>query len=328
MSKQTTVGRQSVELDFGKRSATLLMDGKRVTTFKVEREEALTAARAEELAAVEARQRLVVFERSSPQARELLRRRGLSYAAGDGELFVHAPPVHVERPPTRRAVVPAPAPAAPFAVRASRIPRWLLLNPGERPTFRELASAVELSEAMVSRTVRSLSDDGLVVVESDPADARRRRVRLRNPGSLLNAFERATAARRLRRLTWDVGARDIEEALRRLRTAAKHLALPYAVGGLAGAAYVRRVVEPVELSVWIARDDPGLWAEELMAVPSRPGPGRFTAFLAPDPFMFSLATSHKDITKVADPVQLYLDCRRAGERALEAADAIRAEMNW
>jgi hypothetical protein len=30
----------------------------------------------------------------------------------------------------------------------------------------------------------------------------------------------------------------------------------------------------------------------------------------------------------SDPVQLYLDCRSAGERALEAADAIRAGMGW
>jgi DNA-binding MarR family transcriptional regulator len=202
-----------------------------------------------------------------------------------------------------------------------------LLHLDERPSFRELANAVELSEAMVSRTVRALADDGLVAVDSDPADARRRRVRLRNPGDLLDAFERATVARRARRLTWDVGTRDVQETLKRLRTAAKHLDLPYAVGGLAGAAYVRRVIEPAEVSVWIARDDPERWAEELMAVPSRPGPGRITAYLAPDPFVLSLATSH-DHVKVADPVQLYLDCRRAGERALEAADAIRAEMNW
>lgn len=327
MSTQVKAKRDHVELDLGKRSAGLFMDGKRVATFDIEREEVLTAARAEALTSASAESRLVVFERSSPQARELLRRHGLSYAGADGELFVHAPPVHVERPPRRRAAALAPAPAAPFATRASRAPRWLLLHAGERPSFRELANAVELSEAMVSRTVRALADDGLVAVDSDPDDARRRIVRLRNPGDLLDAFERATVARRPRRLTWDVGARDVPEALKRLRTAAKHLDLPYAVGGLAGAAYVRRVVEPAEVSVWIARDDSERWAEELMAVPSRPGPGRITAYLAPDPFVLSLATSHDQI-QVGDPVQLYLDCRRAGERALEAADAIRSEMGW
>ena len=81
------------------------------------------------------------------------------------------------------------------------------------------------------------------------------------------------------------------------------------------------------MSIWIGRDDPERWAQELMAIPSRSGPGRITAYLAPDPFVLSLASRH-DRIRVADPVQLYLDCRRAGERALEAADAIRAEMRW
>lgn len=303
------------------------MDGERVATFEIEREATMTTARAEELASADAGQRLVVFERSSPQARELLRRRGFSYAAADGELFVHAPPVHVERPPCRRVPAPAPARAAPFAIRSSRLPRWLLLHADERPSFRELANAVELSEAMVSRTMHALADDGLVAIEADPADGRRRRVRLRDAQALLDAFERATLARRPRRVTWDVGARNAAEAIERLRTASERLALPYAVSGLAGAAFVRRVVEPAGVSVWISRDDLERWAEELVAVPSRPGPGRITAYVAPDPFVLSLATSYDDVL-VADPVQLYLDCRRAGERALEAADAIRAEMSW
>jgi DNA-binding MarR family transcriptional regulator len=316
-----------VELDLGKRRAALLMDGKRVASFDIERTEVLTAGRVEELASANAEGRLVAFERSSPQARELLRRHGISYASADGELFVHAPPIYVERPPRHRSITPMPAPASPFAIRSSRVPRWLLLHVDERLSFRELAETVELSEAMVSRTARVLSDDGLVAIESDPADARRRRVRLRDAQALLDAFERATVARRPRRMTWDVGARDAPEAIKRLQAAADRLELPYTVSGLAGAAFVRRVVEPADVSIWIPRDDPGRWAEELMAVSARPGPGRITVHLAPDPFVLSLATTREHV-QVADPVQLYLDCRRAGERALEAAEAIRAEMNW
>jgi DNA-binding MarR family transcriptional regulator len=303
------------------------MDGARVVTFEIEREATLTSTRAEELTSTDARERLIVFERSSPQARELLRQAGLSYAAADGELFVHAPPVHVERPPRLRAVVPAATPSSPFANRSSRVPRWLLLNADERPSFRELAKAVELSEAMVSRTVHALADDGLVAIETDSGDARRRRVRLRDTRALLDAFEGAANARRVRRVTWDIGARDAAAAIELLRAAGEHTALSYAIGGLAGAAFVRRVVEPAEASVWISRDDPERWAKELVAVPARPGPGRITAQVAPDPFVLSLATSREGI-HIADPVQLYLDCRRSGERALEAAEAIREEMNW
>jgi hypothetical protein len=270
---------------------------------------------------------LAVFARSSPAARARLRAAGVSYSAGDGELFVFAPPIYVERP-ARRPAVPIPTtPTAPFAKRASRVPRWLLLHATERPSFRELAIEVELSEAMVSRTVRALADDRLVVVESDPADGRLRRVRLRNTRALLDAYEHSATARRPPRVTWDVGARDVAGALELLAHAAASANRPYAVGGLAGAARIRRVVEPAEVLVWIGRDDRDLWAEALMAVPARPAPGRITAQLAPDAFVLGLATDRGGI-RVADPVQLYLDCRVTGERALDAAEAIRTEMGW
>jgi len=180
---------------------------------------------------------------------------------------------------------------------------------------------------MVSRTVRALADDGLVAIEADPTAARLRLARLRDPARLLDAFERALAPRRPRRMTWDVDARDAVAAMQALRDAAERLKIPYAVGGVAGASLIRRVVEPAEVVVWIGRDDAERWADELMAAPSRPAPGRITAQLAPDPFVLSLATEHDGI-QVADPVQLYLDCRAAGERALEAADVIRTEMGW
>lgn len=75
------------------------------------------------------------------------------------------------------------------------------------------------------------------------------------------------------------------------------------------------------------RDDRGPWAEALMGTPARAAAGRRPAQLASDPFVLGLATDHGGL-RIADPVRLYLDCRVAGERALEAADAIRGEMDW
>jgi hypothetical protein len=180
---------------------------------------------------------------------------------------------------------------------------------------------------MVSRTMRALADDGLVAIDSDPADARRRLARLQEPARLLDAFERAVVPRRPRRATWDIGAHDVPEAVTALQTVARELRVPYAVGGVAGASFVRRAVEPSDVVVWIRRDDADLWAKRLAATPSRPAPGRVTMQLTRDPFVLSLASDRNGV-QVADPVQLYLDCRAAGERALEAADAIRAEMGW
>jgi len=318
-------------MEVGARRAALRVGGQKVGTFDVVRVGVVTRHHAEELSAKAQSATapvLVVFERSSPDARALLRRKGVSYASADGELFVLAPPVYVERPARRRSPREVAAPqAAPFGRRASRVARWLLLHLGERPTIRQLARAVELSEAMVSRTVRALAEDGLLVVDYDPDDARLRRARVRDPQSLLDAFEKSASARRHRRITWDIGSRDVSSALATLGEAAKHLQRPYAVSGLAGATFIRRAVEPSEVSVWIARDDLDLWAEELVATPARSAPGRVTVHLVPDPFILSLAREYDGIC-VADPVQIYLDCRVAGERALEAAEAVREEMHW
>jgi DNA-binding MarR family transcriptional regulator len=315
----------------GQRRAALRLGGRVLARFDVERVGVLTSRRAEDLLAGLAPGRelevLVVFERSSPDARALLRTRPVSYVAGDGELFVCAPPVYVERPARKVAAPIEGVRSAPFAARASRVPRRLLLRPREHPTLRWLANELQLSESVVSRTVAALAEDGLVHVEHDRRDARVRHVSLRDAPGTLDAFERATAARRVRRLTWDIGAHDAESALAALREAAPQSGRPYAVGGLAGAALHRRVVEPAELTLWIEPDQAPLWEQTLLATPARPAPGRITAQLAPDPFTLVLARERHGVM-VADPVQLYLDCRLRGERALDAADAIRKEQHW
>jgi DNA-binding MarR family transcriptional regulator len=301
--------------------------------FDVLRLEVLTSGRAEELLVGLGPGRepevLVVFERSSPDARALLRARRVSYAAGDGELFVCAPPIYIElERPARKAVAPIEgARSVPFAARASRVPRRLLLRPREHPTLRWLAQELQLSESVVSRTVAAHAEDGLVHVERDPHDARVRHVSLRDASETLDAFERAAAARRIRRLTWDVGSRDAEGALGVLREAALQAGQPYAVGGLAGAALHRRVVEPRRAHAL----DRARLRFQLGAGAAcharRPAPGRITAQLVPDPFTLTLARERHGVM-VADPVQLYLDCRLRGERALEAAEAIRQEQGW
>ncbi len=126
---------------------------------------------------------------------------------------------------------------------------------------------------MVSRTMHVLADDGLVAIGSDPGDARLRLALLPEPGLLLDAVERAVALRRPRRVTWEIGARDAPEAMKALEAAARRLKVPYAVGGVAGASFVSRAVEPIDVVVWIRRDDADLWAKEPAPNPSRPGRG-------------------------------------------------------
>jgi DNA-binding transcriptional ArsR family regulator len=323
--------KQRPTLDIGTRRATLRTPNRVFVSFRVSRVDALDAAAARSVLphAREAQDpQLVVFRTASPEAKALLRERGLSYAGEDGEWFLLAPPVYVERPVQRSTVMPPAKASSPFASRASRIPRWLLLNKDESPSLSTLAHQVELSEATVSRTARALANDGLVELSADPLDRRVRRLRPRNTAALLEALERSTWNRRVSRQTWDIGTRDAASAMNRWReTASDYKAASYAIGGLAGAATVKNVVEPSDVLVWLRREDLAGWGERLLAEPARPGPGRITVQVAPDPFVLKLASGREGL-KIADPVQLYLDCRLAGERALEAADAIREVMSW
>jgi len=318
-------------LEIGTRLATLRTPDQVFVSFRVRRIDALNTAearRALSYASDTENPQLVVFRTASPEAKALLRDRQVSYAGEDGEWFLFAPPVYVERPARRSTIVPPAKASSPFAPRASRIPRWLLLHKDESPSLSTIARQVELSEATVSRTARALASEGLVELIADPKDTRVRRLRARNTAGLLEALERSAWPRRASRQTWDIGARDAPSAMSRWREAANDVnAAPYAVGGLAGAATVRRVVEPADTLVWLRREDAAGWSERLLAEPARPGPGRVTVQVAPDPFVLQLASEHQGV-KIADPVQLYLDCRLAGERALEAADAIREVMGW
>jgi DNA-binding transcriptional ArsR family regulator len=303
------------------------MEGKKVRSFDVLPVDDLTLAVAKEMQATEGPGRLVRYERSSPQARTLLRDSGIPFVGEDGEVYLHNPPIHIELSGTGETPrVPPGSRPAPFAPKASRISRWLLLNAGAEPSFRQLSDVVELSESVVSRTIAALGDLRLVEVEADHRDARVRRVRVPDSGALLSALADSTRGKQRSR-TWDIGARTIEATTRRVRMASRRDHLGYALGGLAGASLFHHVVEPVEAEIWIDRADYARWLDALTPTPARRGPGRLTVSLMPDPYPLSL-TSKKGGLLVADPVQLYLDCHRSGERALEAADAIRSEMGW
>jgi hypothetical protein len=319
---------ERVELLTDEHQATLRMDGVPVAVFDVKHEEVLSPKRAETFEHLDPARWMVTFGRSSPRARSILRSFGLSYASVAGELYVHRPPVHVEIPPTRRGAAEMPRERpSPFAIRASRVPRWLLLHSRESHTVSGLSASIDLSPTIVSRTVQALVEEAFVSTARDPEDARVKRVIVSNPSAMIDAFDRSTFGRRTSRSTWDVGSQGPEKTLDRLRRAAHRTALPYAVGGLAGAAFGRRITDPATVDVWIRRDDLEVWTEALTAVPSSPRRGAITFRAMPDPFVLSLAGTIEGL-RVADPVQLFLDCRQAGERAIDVAEAVREEMGW
>ncbi len=101
----------------------------------------------------------------------------------------------------------------------------------------------------------------------------------------------------------------------------------WAIGGLAGAARLSRVVEPVTATLWVSAEALEHLAVVLKPLDARGGRGTVELGLTPDPWTLGLARSVDELP-IADPVQLWLDCASEGERALEAADAVAQIMSW
>jgi hypothetical protein len=322
----------------GPAAVIIRVDGKHATRFEVTEVSALTGDAVDDVLARAAagKRQLLVYDRSSPASRERLREAGLSYVGADGRVLLQAPPLYVDRDrPADRSTQQAgwgtathsSIPRNPFAVRGSRVARWLLLHPEQSFVISELAAHVELSVAAVSRAVQALDEMAVVQTATAAGDARGREVRVSRPIDLLNAWLPVWQRRRVQRTTWDIGADSAAGAIKLVASAASERGVGWALGGLAGAAEVARAVEPADALVWIDPDDLATLAAVLM--PERSGGGRGTVRMsvAPDPWTLSLATEDGKVP-VADPVQLWLDCSSEGERALEAADAVAKAMGW
>jgi hypothetical protein len=274
---------------------------------------------------------VVTYERSSPDARALLRQAGVYYAGRDGRLLLQAPPLFVERDrpaPAQTAVPERDTQRDPFAVRSSRVARWMLLHPNDLFATSELADLVSLSVPAVSRVLNALEELALISRARPAGDARGRVVSLRRPRDLLDAWLPVWQRRRVRRQTWDVGARDTEAAMNLLRSTHRAgMGIRFAVGGLAGAAAVRRAVEPTSVLIWLDPATIPAFERELLPQPARQDRGTLRISAAPDPWTLTLATTNAG-PPIADPVQLWLDCASEGERALDAAEAIAQTMHW
>lgn len=324
----------------GPAAVLIRVDGKHAARFEVMEVAALTSDVVDEVldrAAVgKCRAQLLIYDRSSPASRDRLREAGWSYVGADGRVLLQAPPLFVERdrPADRSAQQvgwgSAAKPAVsrnPFAVRGSRVGRWLLLHPEQSFAISELAGHVELSVAAVSRAVQALDEMAVVQTATATGDARGREVRVSRPVDLLNAWLPVWQRRRVQRATWDIGADSVASALKLVASAASEQDVGWALGGSAGAAEVARAVEPADALVWIDPDELAKLAEVLVPERSRGGRGTVRMSATPDPWTLGLATLRNKLP-VADPVQLWLDCSSEGERALEAANAVAKAMGW
>lgn len=279
---------------------------------------------------------IAFYRRASAGALALLREAEISFVGEeDGRTFLRAPGLLVDRP-ARRSAQPAnadhehstesAASRNPFAKRGSRVIRWLLLHPDRSFAVTELAAKLDLSSAIVSRTLRALELNGLVLDETGGV-GRERRMRLRSGQAALDEWQPQWGARRISRHRWDIGAANPEAALDLIIDALVPQPGRWALGGVMGAASVKRVVEPADVLIWTTEVERETLREALAPTPVRGGRGTVEVAIAPDPWTVDLAQMRNGVP-VADNVQLWLDCAGSGERAVEAASAIAIESGW
>ncbi|MBJ7348919.1 MAG: hypothetical protein JHC87_10160, partial [Thermoleophilaceae bacterium] len=293
---------------------------------------------------------LVRFERASIAGRERLRAQRISWCGPGDELYLFASNLHVERQPRNARAggnnLAGAKPANYFSKRSSRVVRWLLSHPHEQTMVRPLAAQLQLSEATVSRAVSALERGRFVQLVDNPADTREKRFRLREGDRLLERWAGAWELKRIETAAWDIGTWDVESTLEQFVRGAQLLdeqrsspdeRMHWCLGGLSGAAFTDKVVEPAAVFAWIDKTQLHRWQRHFQPTQRSRGVGAglLTLAHADDPYLFELATTKVDAAanhlglpvKVADPVQLFLDCRSAGERGLEAAEAIKATLD-
>jgi DNA-binding transcriptional ArsR family regulator len=294
-------------------------------TAKIERVEFLTVRQAREIVRRRpASPHLLLASDADSDALAVLRGRRMSYVVEKtNEAFIApAPDVVVDWPPVPKPT--RPAFRNPFAPRASRVPRWLLLHHRETFTVRELSNLVDVDESLVSRTIASLRADGFVDAERNPDDERIKPVRLVAADALLDEWRLVWRRGHPRYERFSIGTKNVGETLNAVRDAAE-VGTPYAISGLAGAASIRRAVDPSDVLLLTNRVGAQRWRSLLLAEPS--DRGLLQIAVAPDEFVFTLCKPWEGLL-VADAVQLWLDTAIAGERAQAATRAITKAMSW
>lgn len=314
---------QGVELRVDHEVATAAYQGSPIARWPATRVTLLSAEHARSLVALGAS--FVFAERAAREALETLQSGGVSYATAAREWFLWQPPGVLLVVPPVPSVGVARASSGLFSKGTARVARaFLLRRIDDGATIREVARSTALSEATVSRGVAQLDSRRLLRVEVDAGDARRRRVSVPDRGALLEALADDGRAVPLLTATWGVGARTVSAAIAEVVATGKE-GYPYALGELAGASFRTRVAEPALSTVWVRAMDLEAWQSLLVAAPAPPAPAEVQIRVARDPAVLDWADDFDGVS-VADPVQLYLDCRNSSERAVEAAAVLRQEI--
>jgi len=253
-----------------------------------------------------------------PLGRERCREAGVNWLDLSGNAHIVAPGVRVQIEGKPNLFKRRGRPSSAFAPKSSRIARWVLLNPGESMTQREIARATDMDEGFTSRIVARLEEDELVVREPNGA------IRARDPDLLLDAWREDYDFSKHEIVKGHVAARSGDALLRRVADQLRSMETDYAATGMAAAWLLTRFASFRTLATYVA-ERPSSDLLDSMGFREK-APGANVWLVVPADGGVFHGAGERDGVRCIHPVQAYLDLKGQPERADEAATHLRAEL--
>ncbi len=206
--------------------------------------------------------------------------------------------------------------ATPFAPKASRLARQLLLSPQRKYTQNELVELTGMGQGFVSRTLRTLEQENFVTRTG-------RTFQATNPVHLLDSWQEAYDFTKHRILKGHIATRSSEELAFSLSHAIQSMGLSCAATGLAGAWLLTRFA-PFRLVTLYLKDEPSLetLAEQGFRQVEK---GANVWLVIPNDEGVFFGTKVLNGIPCAHPLQVYLDLKSHPERSKEAAEHLREQ---
>ncbi len=274
---------------------------------------------------------LVVVPVMGHVGRQLCEQAGVSWLDLAGNARIRAPGLHVLVDGRRLAARPPRPRFNPFAPRASRIVRQLLLDPATTWTQQQLTRAARIDQGLASHVITQLQHDGYV--RRDRPDARENRsasgraparIQVADPALLLDAWREAYHFDKHTILYGTVAARSGPALLDRVNHVLSDAQVSFATTGLPAASLLAPYAEYRTVTTYV-EDLPGDDVLEALGFrEGRRGSNLWLVFPNDDGVFDGLAQVRG--VPCVSAVQCYIDLASQPERAADAAHELRQQL--
>ena len=264
---------------------------------------------------------LIIVPFMGEQGKNFLKDSGISWFDLSGNAHIEAKNllIHVEGKPNQFKKVGRPS--NPFANKSSRVARFFLMNPYKEITQAKLAKSIGLGEGFVSRIIRRLEEDHLIIRNKDGS------LKTADPNQLLESWHEVYDFTRHFIVKGHVATRSGEDLLNNISTNLNNENLDYAATGL-GAAWLLTHFATFRVVTFFLRSYPSDSFLNKLKFRKEERGANIWFVLPNDEGVFYGEKEYKKINCV-HPVQIYMDLKGHPERASEAAAMLRNEyLNW